>query len=381
MGSTGRPRWQRFTPPAAALAIAVTAVPLTILGAGASVLGATGSFLDLGGVIAPVLNVLILIGSALLGFAAGRAWPVPMLPPAMAVLFLVAQLFLLAIADHSRLHSLAPNLTLPAFPWETFTTATLLGRLVLGAGVILGGLLLALGASWPSRVAGVAALLAGLTLSVYIMPPGHTNQLRVDAAAQRLVCADGTPQVCVTAVHEYELAVVTPAARAALTLLAKLPGAPTRAIEWRADAVSTSDPEQYLGATPKAEPGTVLFRIDRRSPSTSLGDMFDWGPTPSASLTAHMVNGAGTTMNGCRRGDPVALGAAGAWLMGVDVLPLDDRDFLYSEADRAEITATVRTLRAVGEREQLRRVTALRDAANSCRTDNLRGILTGGPAA
>jgi hypothetical protein len=100
-----------------------------------------------------------------------------------------------------------------------------------------------------------------------------------------------------------------------------------------------------------------------------------------AGLTANIVNGAGTTMNGCRLGDPVALGAAGAWLMGVDVLPVTDDQFTYDESVRADIAATVRALRRLPEQEQVRRVTALRDAANTCRTDDLRSILTGGPAA
>jgi hypothetical protein len=74
----------------------------------------------------------------------------------------------------------------------------------------------------------------------------------------------------------------------------------------------------------------------------------------------------------------VALGAAGAWLMGVDMLPLTDDQFSYDPGVRAKITATVRALRALPEPEQVRRVTALRDAANACRTDDLRGILTNG---
>ncbi|WP_433729199.1 hypothetical protein ACQP2Y_16825 [Actinoplanes sp. CA-051413] len=86
-------------------------------------------------------------------------------------------------------------------------------------------------------------------------------------------------------------------------------------------------------------------------------------------------------MNGCRLGDPVALGAAGAWLMGVDVLPLTDDQLSYDPGVRAEITATVQTLRSRPEQEQVRRVTALRDAAGACRTDDLRSLLTGAPTA
>jgi hypothetical protein len=269
----------------------------------------------------------------------------------------------------------------PGAVWESVNAEALLGRLALGAGLLAGGLLLGFAASWLPRVAGVAALAAGMVLTVVITPLGPGARYRVDPAAQRLVCADGTPQVCVTAVHAYALPAVAPAARQALTMLAKLPGAPTRAVEWRADAPSTFDSAQFRGPTPKLEPGTVMFRVEPGDRMLSTGDLFSLEPASPAGLTANIVNGAGTTMNGCRLGDPVALGAAGAWLMGVEVLPLTDDQFSYDETVRADIAATVRALRELPEQEQVRRVTTLRDAANACRTGDLRSVLTGEPAA
>jgi hypothetical protein len=67
--------------------------------------------------------------------------------------------------------------------------------------------------------------------------------------------------------------------------------------------------------------------------------------------------------------------------MGVDVLPLTDDRFSYDGPVRADIAATVQALRKLPEPEQVRRVTTLRDAANTCRTHDLRSILTGGPPA
>jgi hypothetical protein len=242
-------------------------------------------------------------------------------------------------------------------------------------GLLLGGLLLGFSATWFSRMAGVAALVVGLVLSVVITPTGLGARYRVDAAAQRLVCADGTPQVCVTAVHAYELAEVTPAVRRALTLLAKLPDPPTRAVEWRADAPSVSDSGQYRGQKPKLQPGTVMFRLEPAARVISAASLFTLKPD-HPDLVASIVNGAGTTMNGCELGDPIALAAAGAWLMGVDVLPLGEGEF-DSDADPAEVSATVAALRKLPEQEQVRRVSAVRDAANACRTGDLRSILTG----
>lgn len=382
MGSTGRPRWQRATPPAAALAVAVTVVHLLTLGIGAALIGATGGFLSAGGTLPALVDVIVLIGAVWLGLAAGRAWSSPLLPPALAAVALVAQVAMGSAGEDSGLRNLTLMGEPAGFAWESFNAEALLGRLALGAGLLLGGLLLGFGASWLSRVAGVAALAAGMVLTIVVTPVGLGTRYQVDDAAQRLVCADGTPQVCVTAVHAYELPEVAPAARRALAMLAKLPGAPTRAVEWRADAPYTFDRAQFRGRTPKLEPGTVMFRLEPEDPMLGTGDLFSLesvSPTGTG-LTANIVNGAGTTMNGCRLGDAVALGAAGAWLMGVDVLPLADGTFSYDAGIRAEIAATVQALHALPEQEQVRRVTALRDAANACRTDDLRSILTGPPA-
>jgi hypothetical protein len=377
MGSTGRPRWQKVSPPAAALAVAVTVVHLLTLGIGAAVIGATGGFLSVGGTLPALVDIVVLIGAVWVGLASGRAWSSPLLPPALATLALVAQVATEFTGENSRLRNLTLMVQPPGLVWESFNTEALLGRLALGAGLLLGGLLLGFGASWLTRVAGIFALVAGMVLTVVITPLGLGSRYQVDAAAQRLVCADGTPQVCVTAVHEYELATVTPAVRQALTMLAKLPGAPTRAVEWRADAPSTFDDGQFQGGTPKLEPGTVTFRLEPDDRMLSTGDLFSLKSMSPAGLTAGIVNGAGTTTNGCRLGDEVALGAAGAWLMNVDVLP----GLAYEGTVAAEITATVQALRTLPEPEQVRRVTALRDAANTCRTDDLRSILTGEPTA
>ncbi|GLY92905.1 hypothetical protein [Actinoplanes sp. NBRC 103695] len=381
MDSTGRPRWQKVTPPAAALAVAVAGVHLLTLAVGATMIGTTGGLLNATAALPALVDITVLVGAVWLGFAAARAWPTPALPAALAALILVAQVAVESTAEDSRLRSLTLNLPPPGNTWESFTTEALLGRLALGAGLLLGGLLLGAGASRLLRAAGLAVAAAGVVLTVVITPLGPGSRYQVDAAAQRLVCADGTPQVCVTAVYAYELPTVTPAVRRALTLLAKLPGAPSRAVQWRADAASTFDPAQFRGTTPKVEPGTVLFRIAPGNRLLGTGDLFRTKALDPVALTANIVNGAGTTMNGCRLGDEVALGAAGAWLMDVDVLPLTDNQFTYDDGARAEIAATVRALRELPPQEQVRRVTALRDAANACRNDDLRSILAGEPTA
>ena len=374
LDSTGRPRWQRITPTAAALAITVIVVQLSILAAGAARIGAAGGYLSARGVVPALADIIVLIGAAWVGLAAGRAWASPLLPPMLAGSALVAQVLASMSGNPqtgatSRMESLSLLPQPPNAYWESVTAEATAGRLALGLGLALGGWLLIVGTGWPSRLAGTGTLLAGMALITHLTPAGGPYaRYEVDAAAQELVCADGTPQVCVTAVRAYELEEVTTAARRALTLLAKLPGAPTRAVEWRAGAVGNGDPAQFWGPEPSNDPGTVVF---------ALGG---WGAPSPADVTASMLNGAGTTRNGCEPGDEVALGAAGAWLMGTDRLPLRDGGSAPSDQVSNAIAATVAALRQLPGPEQVRRVTALRDAAGACRNGDLLAILTDGTA-
>ena len=365
VATTGRPRWQKITPATGALAVAVTVVQLLVIVFGAVVIGSRGGYLDLGGSVPALVDITILIGSVWAGFAAGRAWSSPVLPPTLAALALALQVGAGMASERSRLQALELLPQPPNAFWESAGTPATLGRLALGLGLAVGCLLLVAGANWPARSAGLATLVAGVVLAMLITPTSTYGRYEVNAAAQNLVCAEGTPQVCVTAVQAYRLDDVAPAARRALTLLAKLPGAPTRAVEWRADAIGNGDSSQFWGTTPKVEPGTVQFALD------------GYGAPSAADVTASILNGAGTTWNGCEPGDEVATGAAGAWLMGTDTLPLRDAGWPYPEETDTEIRATVAALRKLPENEQLRRVTALRDAANACRTDDLLTILTG----
>jgi hypothetical protein len=370
MTSTGRPRWQKAVPAAVALAVAVAVVHFLFLAFGAVRIGASGGFLSFAGAVPVLADTTILVGAVWVGLAAGRAWSSPVLPPMLAVLTLVAQLSIDFVAGgpDSRLNSLQLSAQPPGADWESVNAQAVLGHLVLGLGLALAGLLMVAGATRLLRIAGLATLIAAVVLTTLVSPTGTTGRFQLDAAAQELVCANGTPQVCVSAAHQDELDEVTPPARRALTLLAKLPDAPTRAVEWRADALSQGDSTQFWGTTPKTEPGTVLFSFRGYS-----------GATSPEGVTANILYGAGTWTNGCKPGADVALGAVGAWLLGTDSLPLGNTGILTDGEAQQGITATVTALRQLPEREQVRRVTAVRDAANACRNDDLLAILTEGP--
>ncbi|WP_430782854.1 hypothetical protein [Actinoplanes sp. G11-F43] len=362
MGSTGRPLWQRMLPGATALAAAVIGGHLLLLGTGAAVIAANGGALAARGVLSVLVDTVLLAGAAWTGIAAGRAWPSRILPPALATLALVVQLAAeieVTAGEPNPMRSLNLNGQPPGAHWEVLTDQALMGRLSLALGLLLAGAVF-----WLSRVGGVALLVAGIAATVAITPDTQPDRYRIDLAAQRLVCADGTPEVCVTAVHAHLLPSVTPQVRAALERLGRLPDAPTRAVEWRAEKVATGDDLDHTGATPRIEPGTVAFRLDV--------DTRDTDPDLEASILA----GAGTTANGCEPRDLDALWAAGAWLSGRDTLEVTDYVFGMLPADDS-YRKILAELRKATPEQQVRRVTALRDAANRCEQRDLTAILTG----
>jgi len=85
----------------------------------------------------------------------------------------------------------------------------------------------------------------------------------IDPVARELVCAHDDPRVCVSRVHAGLLGEVAPGAREALTVLAKLPAAPTRVHE---------DTTTYVPAAyPPRRDDVVLLRIEA-GPDGHLAD-------------------------------------------------------------------------------------------------------------
>jgi hypothetical protein len=81
MSSTGRPSWQRSLPVLTALALAVMVAHLVLFGIGVAVIGGAGGYLTPAALPILAVDVMILVGAACLGVAAGRSWPSRVLPP------------------------------------------------------------------------------------------------------------------------------------------------------------------------------------------------------------------------------------------------------------------------------------------------------------
>jgi hypothetical protein len=359
LGSTARPRRQRIAPTVAATAVAVTAAHLFVFASGGVLVARSTSYLSPNSILVPVTDSVILIGGAWLGFAAGRAWPSALVPPSLAAAGLLAQLGLSlteAPGEATRLDNLLLVGQPPSYDWETVTGRAILGHLALGAGFAVAGYLLAAARRWPARVLAVPVVIVAIVAAAEIPGVGQTGRYMVDHDAQRLVCRG---PVCLTAVHQREMSAIAPQAERALTLLAKLPGAPTKAVEWRAATVYVPGDPDPAGVA--AGPSTVEFTLDQETGK------------PGPHLVDDIVWGAGVPPNACRGTDDVALGAAGAWVLGADDINTDD--LLPAGVAHAEIRDTVQKLRKLPAAEQTRRVTAVRDAAAACHT-GLTPILT-----
>jgi hypothetical protein len=379
MSSTGRPPWQKSLPVLTALALAVAAAHLVLFGIGVAVIGATGGYLSLSALAILAVDVVVLVGAACLGVAAGRSWPSRTLPPLLAAAVLVVQVGVQSFNGSSnRLQFLSlMHPYPPRMPGDTFTNSVLLSRLSLGIGLLVAALLLVSARSWAMRASAAAAGLLGATGLLLIPTPGPAGAWRVQPDAQRLVCAEGSPQVCVSAVHRSSLDHVTAPARRGLAALAQLPGAPTRAEEQRL----TSPEENLFDAQYTARPertDTVYFVLENDSEAILVPD-----------VTESVVLGAGTAYVGCGAPNLVAKGIAGAWLLGTGGLSVGavvDGSFRGQASsswtgagpDSAEgrIRQGVIDLRRLPEAEQLARVTALRAAALRCEPD-LMAVLTG----
>ncbi|MBL7258626.1 hypothetical protein [Paractinoplanes lichenicola] len=374
IASTGRPKAQRLLPGLLAVGLAAGLTHLVFFAAAGIVPATTGSYAGLTALLWPLTGTLALIGGVWLGLAAGRAWASPLVPPLVAVLALIAQIGLSEVGGPGGSSPLR-NLSLlgqpPSYDWEAITPRTLIGWTLLGLGLAAGGYLLSTGRTWLPRVVAVAVMGVAFTAAAIIPGTEQTDHYRIDAGAQKLVCADGAPQVCVTAVHAYVLDDAAPQVRKAMEILAKLPGAPTRAAEWRADEVYGFGNANWMnGGTTRPEPGTLNFDL-------VLDDN-----KISEQLVENIVVGAGTYWNGCEQGwDTVAGHAAGAWLMGSDKLEgVDDGSDNYPE-QQEEVAKVLAALRAAPEQEQIRRVAAMRDAALSCSGADQTAILTGKASA
>jgi hypothetical protein len=358
--TTPRPVSQRVVPTLGAMAIAVVAGYLVMGLAGAVWIFDTAGYLPVEVFVVTAVGALALIAAAWLGMAVGRLLPSPVTAPAAGVAGLGVLLMLpFATKPFGWLALILSPMIEMNMPDDY---ATVPGRVSAAqslwlAGLVIAAALLFTSSGWRARVAAVLPVVAGVALAISVMP--HENRLvtdAVDPVARELVCAEGEPQVCVSRAHEKLLPEVTAPAREALTVLKKLPGAPTRVHE---------DTSAYPDTYPEFRADTVLLRVD----ADPKGHLANRRNVLTDAVTA-AFGGPPNCDNAPAYADQLA---AAHWLLGTKPAPLDP-DLTgrpapgYAIEDASvEATEVWQQLRAVPEEEAMSRVAALREAAVNCK--------------
>ncbi|MDM4720227.1 hypothetical protein QTQ03_11810 [Micromonospora sp. WMMA1363] len=352
--STARPRAQRILPILGAMGVAVGCGYLAVAAVAVPRIIDTASYLP--GSVFTVVAVggLAMIAAAWLGLAVGRFVPSVVTAPVLAVAGIALLLVIPAAMRRTGTEWLAMVLS-PMYGMGQYTDyQTVTGRVSLAQAIWLTALagaavvLLASG-SWRSRVAALLPAALGVALATVVAPRGDAFVAHpIDPVAQEHVCAQGSPRVCVSRVHAGLLPEVTPLARQALSMLAKLPDPPTAAHE----DTTTYHPD----TSPPRRADTVLIPVQVDKHGRLAG---------KSEVIPRMLDAGGANMRGCegrQPSTPVAR-AVGYWLLGR--VPEPGHSLEPAEIN-AEAVRWWRALRRLPEREAVARVAEVRRAALAC---------------
>ena len=357
--STPRPPAQRVIPVLGAMAIAVACAYALVAALGIPWIADTASYLPVSVFVVLAVGALAMIGGAWLGLAVGRLVPSMVTAPVLAVAG-IGLLMVLPVAVGRR-EWLALVFS-PMYGMGQYTDYQTVGGTVSAAQAIwltalaAAAVVLLAAGSWRTRVAALLPAALGATLAVMLVPRGEHVANPIDPVARELVCADGSPRVCVSRIHAGLLPELVPPARDALNRLAKLPGAPTAVHE------DTTTYHPYI--TPEPRPGVVLVEV-RADKSGHLAWPGRVVPETVADAIDPLICPDGV--------DPAVTRAAAAYL--ADDEPRPDRYTIDEPAEiNAEAVQLLNGLRALPEQEALARIAAVRAARLACK--DVEGLLT-----
>lgn len=385
--STVLPRWQRVLPTAGALAIAVVTAYLLVFLVGIGWVAPTAGHFPIAALVVTAVGALSLVAAGWFGMAAGRAVPRIITGPVLAVLAfalvaLVPDFLFLTFDPETGQRNLEPPAALlnPVFneldDFQTITTSTSLLQAFWLVALSATALLL-LGAVRRRAIAlAVLPAVLAAAVAVPLLPTGGVRgAATVDPVAIELVCDNDGPEVCVRRTHAALLPdVVGPAREALSRMAAKLPNAPTRAVEnhqvvfW-----AQLDPNP---APIRHQADTVVFdapSINRDGGADLSGDYFlpalfeaawrqDCGEESDNWAESQVVS---------RDDLYVARKVAAAWLTDAPPIPGD----WLAPAEAERMMSAYQTLVDLPQDEQRRQMSAARDAMLDCRYDALLAIL------
>ncbi|KUL31734.1 hypothetical protein [Actinoplanes awajinensis] len=360
--STARPAWQRAASPALALCSTVTVAYLLTVAACLPLVAGSATYVNPAAFAVIATGPPLLLAAGLLGMGLGAVVPSRFTAPALAIagLILASAPGLLSAYDAGRVQQrvalLSPVLGQSgdfAIVPAPLSLAQSIWALALAATGFL--LLAAIGAR--ARTAAVLPAVAGaVTALLLLAPTGPASSVdAADAGARELVCADGTPRVCVRRVHAGMLPDAVAPSVDALRRLSRLPDPPT-AVEEGVEVISGDPAEQD---TPSAQ--TVRFYI----PTGQAAEI------DTAQVTLQLLTGAGVISCGDAsnwQSYEAARLAAAYWLL--DTPP---------PATEQKVVEAWQRLTSRPAAEQVARIAALREAGLACNADALWDILMDGP--
>ncbi|MFI5494918.1 hypothetical protein [Actinoplanes sp. NPDC051859] len=366
--TTGRPRWHRIVVTAAVLGVAAFTSYLLAFAAGAAWIAGGATYFPAAVPAVVAIGGLSLVAAVWLGMGVGYLVPHLVTAPALAVVGFAVQVLLGVIFKNARWLAdlLSPMMSAPWDPYYTLPASFTVGQTLWLVGLALTGLLLVAPASKRFRPAAIVPVLLGAGLAVALSPRVDTANAQWvrDLAGAELVCAEGTPRVCVTRVNAKVLPAATPLAREVLAKLADLPDAPTSAVEdWHLPYGDARDV-----STGRPGPDTLTFLVERSGELVQEKFVLD-------TLTTFISQGrydcdAWTEEQQTANG--AALAAAVYWFAGKT--PAAGLFVDPAEVDQATRLAT--ELGSMPRDQAVQRVAAVRAGVKECRTD-LTAILQG----
>jgi hypothetical protein len=375
LGSVPRPRRTRALPVALALGLAAATAYLITFGIASLYVAPYASYADPAAIAGVVgVGAVTMIAAAWLGLLIGALVPSRLTPPIASVLTLM----IMAVGSEG-LGSLGNGAALALLLPDLSASVEGAAHVPVRVSALQGVWLLAVGASALGaflaarrRFKILAALPAALALVLVApqLPPGkgYMAAYTIDPRAAELVCATGTPRVCVTRADAARLPQVTAPARAALAALARLPHAPTAVIEHPELEGFTSAPP------PPSRADTVWMDLTPYS-ADARGRL---EAEDVADLTAMLLTNVGVSADCPRgRGNPAGYAASEistAWLLGRPPTPDSRMSAEYQQLARTGWTA----LTSAPAAEQRRRVAAMRQALLTCTGDVYRILTKGG---
>ncbi|MDT5040369.1 MAG: hypothetical protein QOE51_1354 [Actinoplanes sp.] len=357
--STARPRTHPIVATLGAMTIAVVGGYLAMGIAGGLWIIGTARYLPVSVFAVTAVGGLALIAAVWLGLAIGRLLPSARTAPALAVAGL-GLLLMLPAATRPRgwlalVFSPIYEMNMP-HAYQAVPNRASVAQAVWLAALAVTAVTLLASSGWRTRVAALLPAVLGAALAITVMP--HQDRVvvnAVDPAARELVCAKDEPRVCVSRVHSGLLPEVVVPAREALTILAKLPNAPTQVHE---------DTTTYLpDFSPPWHEDVVLLYVN-----VGQNGHLDKTGMQEAIVSAAFASPAKCMASNVTGWDKEL--AAAYWLIGREPAASGPKDPTvapgYDSTVIAKAVQLWQMLRGLPDNEAKARVAALRQAAGNC---------------